>query len=371
MKTIRVKVKQDAYSWLNSAAKEVNYVWNWANETSEKAIRRFSGPPKWLSAYDLHALSAGSSALFNKIGAHTIQRVCAEYATRRKAIKAAKLSWRKSTGSRRSLGWVPFRAETLLRRGNRFGFYGKSIRVFEFDRLDGHKFHDGCFAQDSCGDWWLCVPVDVETAASTAPSETVGIDLGIKAIATTSDGASLHALSQLEVERRVGQAQRRGHRKAAKRLNRSAKNQRANHLHKFSRQIVNQYQNIFIGDVSSSKLKKTRMGKSIDDSAWYKLKMQLQYKGQQAGRRVEIVNEAYTTRACSSCGCLSGPGGLRQLAVRSWRCSECGAEHDRDINAARNIARIGLRYQPPLAGTSRTTHGYRRSGERGLKQEAK
>jgi putative transposase len=118
----------------------------------------------------------------------------------------------------------------------------------------------------------------------------------------------------------VAQAQRRGHRRQAKRLHRKAARQRADALHKFSRKIVDHYQNIFIGDVSSAKLVKTRMAKSVLDAGWGTLKTQLQYKGQQAGRRVEVVDEAYTTRACSSCGKLTGPSGLRQLVVRQWEC---------------------------------------------------
>ena len=48
-----------------------------------------------------------------------------------------------------------------------------------------------------------------------------------------------------------------------------------------------------------------------------------------------------TTRACSECGSLTGPQGLRELSVRDWRCVECGVQHDRDVNAARNILRLG------------------------------
>lgn len=78
----------------------------------------------------------------------------------------------------------------------------------------------------------------------------------------------------------------------------------------------------------------------------------LTHKSQQAGRSVSVVNERYTTRACSSCGALTGPAGLDMLVVRQWICDACGEAHDRDINAAKNIL-AGSRYGPPLAGTSR------------------
>jgi len=104
---LRLKVKGDGYAWLNVAAIEVNRVWNFANATSYKAARPFSGRPRWLTAFNLDKLSAGATEFFSRIGSDTIQRVNAEFATRRKQFKKAKLRWRVSKGAKRSLGWVP------------------------------------------------------------------------------------------------------------------------------------------------------------------------------------------------------------------------------------------------------------------------
>jgi putative transposase len=73
-----------------------------------------------------------------------------------------------------------------------------------------------------------------------------------------------------------------------------------------------------VGDVSSLKLVKTRMAKSVLDSSWGTLKRMLQYKGEHAGRSVVVVSERNTTRACSFCGTLSGPAGKDMLGVRQW-----------------------------------------------------
>lgn len=352
MKTFRLKVKPEAYAWLNAAAREVNTVWNWANETSEKAIRRYTGAPKWLSGYELQKLTSGSSKLFRRINSDTIGRVCQEYALKRRAARKVRLRWRKSGGSRKSLGWVPFKGEYVRKHGKSFRYVGKTFRLFNDTYLPSGKMGCGCFAQDACGDWWLCVPMDSEASDIPAPIESVGIDLGLKALATMSDGQTSPSVDLYRgSEAKIGQAQRRAHLRQAKLFNRKVKRQRQDALHKLSRLIVDKYQNIFVGDVSSSRLKLTRMSKSVNDAGWFMLKTQLQQKGQQAGRRVEIVNEAYTTKACSSCGLLSGPSGLRQLSVRQWTC-ECGVTHDRDVNAARNILTVGLRQQPPFAGTN-------------------
>jgi len=350
IRTLRLKVKGEGYAWLNEAAIEVNDVWNFANATSFKAARPFAGPSKWLTAFDLNNLTAGATNHFKRIGAATIQRINAEFATRRKQFKKAKLRWRPSRGSGRALGWIPFKAEQLKRKGKCLRFSGKAFRVFERELLEDARWKSGCFAQDSVGDWWLCVPVEHAVAQVPAPKAEVGLDLGLKVTVVTSDGDRLEAGHfYRSIEQEIASAQRRGHKRQAKRLHRTAARRRKDALHKFSRKIVNQYQMIVVGDVSSLKLAKTRMAKSVLDAGWGMLKTQLQYKGQQAGRCVRIVNETNTTRECSNCKALTGPSGLDMLVVRTWVCSKCGVTHDRDVNSARNILSAG-RSPPSVSG---------------------
>jgi putative transposase len=350
-RTLRLKVRAEAYPWLNAAAVEVNQVFNWANATSiDAADRNRRAHARFLTGFDLCNLSAGVTEFFERIGANTIQRICVEYAARRRAARRVKLRWRVSRGSRRSLGWVPFKAASLKRRGVALRFCGKAFRVFERERLEGGKWRDGCFAQDACGDWWLCLPVQIALEQKAAPREAVGIDLGLKAIAVTSDGERLEAgCWAQEFAGKLALAQRRGHKRQAKRLHRKAARCRADALHKFSRRMVEQYQHIVVGDVSSLRLVKTRLAKSVLDAGWGMLKAQLQYKGPAAGRSVQVVSEKYTSVTCSSCGSLSGPRGVNGLIVRSWICSECGDSHDRDVNAARNIL-IGSRCLTSVRG---------------------
>jgi putative transposase len=350
-RTLRLKVRAEAYPWLNAAAAEVNQVFNWANATSiDAADRNRRAKAKFLSGFDLCNLSAGATEFFERVGADTIQRICMEYAAKRRAARRVKLRWRVSRGSRRSLGWVPFKAASLKRCGVALRFCGKAFRVFERERLEAVKWRDGCFAQDACGDWWLCLPIKIAVEQKTAPRDAVGIDLGLKEIAVTSEGERLEAGRWTqEFAGRLATAQRRGHKRQAKRLHRKAARCRADALHKFSRRMVDQYQNIVVGDVSSPKLAKTRLAKSVLDAGWGMLRAQLQYKGPAAGRSVQVVSETHTSVTCSSCGALSGPRGVNGLIVRSWICSECGDSHDRDVNAARNIL-IGSRCLTSVRG---------------------
>jgi len=362
VRTYRFKVRGECYPWLNAAAIEVNQVWNWANETSYKAARPFFGPPSFLSGFDLCNLSSGATEHFEHIGADTIQKVCCEFAIRRRQFQKAKLRWRVSRGSRRSLGWIPFKAASLRRNGHSLRFCGKSFRVFERPRfVEIKRFRDGSFSQDSVGDWWLNLPVEAQAETNPAPKPEVGVDLGLRDTAVTSDGERLEAgRSFRSLEPQISEAQRRGHKRKAKRLHRTAARRRADALHKFSRRLIDRYQFIVVGNVRSLPLIKTRLAKAVLDTGWGILRTQLQYKGQQAGRRVLVVDEWNTSRACSACRALTGPAGVNGLRVRLWVCAACGIAQDRDVNAAKNILAAG-RCAPSVSGNEPSRRSARRS----------
>jgi len=350
VKTLQVKVRADAWEWLDAAAREVNLIWNHVNELCAKAARPYYGRGKWLSGYEVDKLLTGTSRELDCLPQQTVARVAIEHANKRSQFKRTRLSWRRSGGSRKSLGWVPFRRGQVRFKNGAVVFAGRRFRVFDSYGLSAYDLRAGSFAQNALGEWFFNVAVETKGEASDLPAKSVGIDLGLKDIATTSDGHVLAAGRWYRgVEPKIAQAQRRGHKRHAKRLQRTAANRRKDALHKFSTALVKDYGAIYIGDVSSTKLAKTRMAKSVLDSGWGMLKTMLQHKGHQAGRIVEVVDERFTTQACSHCGALTGPKGRTGLVVREWSCSDCGAEHSRDVNAARNILAAGL--GRPCAGT--------------------
>jgi putative transposase len=182
-RTLRFKVRPESYGWLGAAAVEVNQVFNYCNESSLLAATRTDLKRWWLTGYDLCNLTSGSAQYFGRIGANTIQRICVEYAQKRSAAKRLRLRWRVSRAARRSLGWIPFKAANLKRKGRALRFCGKTFRIFEAKRLNDVKWGQGCFAQDAVGDWWLRLPVEQPVEGCPASEESVGIDLGLKNIA--------------------------------------------------------------------------------------------------------------------------------------------------------------------------------------------
>ena len=343
-KTLRLRIKDKHAKVLATMAREVNQVWNFCNETSQRAIRERR---QWLSGYDLQKLTNGFSKCEGvQIGSPTVQQVCEDYAKARKQFKKAKLRWRVSNpqSSKYSLGWVPFKARALQYKAGQIQFAAQKFTLWDSYGLSDYELRAGSFSQDTRGRWYLNVVVKVQAKANAATA-AVGIDLGLKEAAVTSTGERIEGRFYRKLEASLGMAQRAHKKQRVKAIHAKIANQRKDLLHQFSTKLVQENAAIFVGDVASSKLVKTKMAKSTLDAGWSMLKTMLEYNSHQAGVVFEVVNESYSTQTCSCCGSIpaSSPKGRAGLRIREWTCSECGAAHDRDVNAAKNILAAGHR----------------------------
>ena len=330
---------------LNRMAGAVNYVWNYCNETSFKAVRRDG---KWLSAYDLHALTGGCGTELG-IHAHTVQKVCTEYVTRRKQFKKAKLNWR---SKKKSLGWIPFKANGIKITGDIAVYCKQRFRLWLSRPIEG-EIKEGSFNQDARGRWYINFQCEVEDAVGCGVQQ-LGIDLGLKDHITISNGEKHSRLNLTkQYEDRLALAQRAGKKRLAKAIHAKIGNCRKDWAHKTTTKIAQSARIVCVGDVSSVKLAKTKFAKSIHDAGWHQIKSLLKYKAIRLGADYRDTNEKFSTVTCSVCGSRSGPSGLSGLGVRRWSCSSCGTEHDRDVNAARNILIVGLGHQTPIKGIPR------------------
>lgn len=204
---------------------------------------------------------------------------------------------------------------------------------------------DGTFAEDSRGRWYFNVSVEIPIENGTG-TEEIGIDLGLKSVATYSDGQSLKKGDWYrKTQEKIAKAQRARKNNRVRALHAKAKNQRKDYLHKASTALVERSALIVMGDISSQAMVKTKNAKSTLDSGWGIFRTQLEYKA--IGRRVVYIetSERNSTRICSCCGQIphNSPKGRADLGIREWVCELCGAAHDRDINAATNILAAGHR----------------------------
>jgi len=233
VKTLKVRVKDKHAKQLRGMANSVNMVFNYCNELS---YRNITERKRYLSGYDIQKYLTGASKML-PIGRGTLDQIAAEYAIRRNKVKRSKLNWRKSVGTRRSLGWIPFKKRTVMYRNGQIYHNGILYSIWDSYGLSQYELRSGSFNEDARGRWYLNIVVEVKEEKSTG-KESVGIDLGCKSTATDSNGYVVQGREFRKLEGKLGIAQRSRNKKQVKTIHAKIKNRRADTLHKYSRKLV-------------------------------------------------------------------------------------------------------------------------------------
>jgi putative transposase len=208
--------------------------------------------------------------------------------------------------------------------------------------------------RDAAGRFFASFVVEVTPQPLPEAGRECGIDLGLGHFAVFDDGTKVSAPRFLRrAEKKLKRAQRSMSRKEKGSSNREkarvkvaraharVTDARRDFHHKLSTQVIRENQAVTVENLSVKALARTKLAKSVHDAGWSAFTAMLEYKAELYGREFRKTGRFEpTSQVCSACGVKDGP---KPLHVRMWTCAACDTVHDRDVNAARNIAALGRR----------------------------
>lgn len=257
-------------------------------------------------------------------------------------------------GYPRFKGYKRFHSFGFKEYGSGFKVDGRRLKIMSVGRIRvrWHRPIEGKIKTariiHKAGRWYVSFACEIEEKEALAKTgREVGLDVGISALITTSEGHKEYnpkwyreAQDRLRIlQRRLARAKRGSNQRKQKlqtvqRWHEHIKNQREDFLNKLVYNLVQSYDKIVIEDLQITNMVKNKhLSKSILDAGWGYFKQRLHDKAVEAGRLVIEVNPAYTSKTCSNCDAIFE---TLTLAVRWVKC-DCGLSLDRDHNAAINI----------------------------------
>jgi len=264
----------------------------------------------------------------------------------------------------------PVQSYTTKYTNGNISIIGKKVKLpklglvkIRLSRKVGGRIINATISRNSCGKYYISILSEEEIKPLAKSNSSVGIDLGLKEYATLSDGEKHPALkSYSKLQSRLATQQRSLSRKVkgsvnygkqrlkVAKIHEKIKKKRTDYLHKLSTDIIKSHDTICIEELSvKDMMQDSQLSKTIADASWSKFVSYLSYKGEWYGKEIVKIGKYFpSSQLCSSCAHRNAK--LKDLSVRSWKCPQCGAFHDRDINASINILNEGVRLQ--TAGTA-------------------
>lgn len=341
IKTIKFRVKdKNSSKLLDQMARDTNFVWNVLNSASRK---KWKESRKMFHKFDpwYNQILTGASKLLS-INSKSIQSIRDQF---HKDIRQVKKQLR--FRGKKSPKWIPFQAGAVKLTDGVVIYDKKRFRIWQSLKNKG-RIKSGSFTQDATGKWFVNFSYETNEIKVSVGDKQVGIDLGLKTTASCSDGAQLDVNDLKPIDKRIERLQRARRFGLVKVLHKKKANIKKDRFNKFALGLVKINNLIVIGNVKG--FLKGRMAKSRYQNSWGLLKTKIEFKCLEYRVKCLEVSEHLTTQTCNICKSVEGPKGIKELGVRFWGCS-CGAELNRDINAATNILNIGRSVSPPVMGT--------------------
>ena len=354
-------------SLLRQHAGAARYAYNWGLQERIKIFKENKGKDRFVSAIDQHK----SWNIWKRLNAPWWTEVskCAPQEALKNLDRAFQNFW-KACKKKHKVGFPRFKKrgihDSFTLTGSLRILGKRKIRLPRFGKLrtkeSTEKFKGRILSATVSREadrWYVSFSVEVERPDPrpiTGP--VVGVDVGLNHFATLSDGTKIDAPMPLRAslkrlrrkcrqhsQKQEGSNNRRKSALNLSRLHRRIKNQRKDFLHKLSTRLARTKQAIVVEDLNVRGMSKNRrLSRGILDSGWSAFRRMLEYKTIWYGSKLVIADRFYpSSKTCSICDYKLE---LLPLYVREWDCPSCGARHDRDINAARNLEHLATGSSP-------------------------
>lgn len=358
---IRLDPTNRQRTYFAKAAGTARFAYNWALAEWQRQYREGGKPSAYALSRQLNSIKRTEFPWMGEVTSRAPERAILQLGDAFENFFAKRAKYpafrRKGEDERFRLQPDGFGVRDRMLRVARLGW----VRMLEPLRFTG-KLQAATISL-SGGHWYVSIAVELpDPAPIQHQGGTIGVDLGVRQLATLSNGevavgpkpltrlqGTLKRLNQSLARKQKGSRNRAKAKLRLSRLHARIRNVRQDALHKLTTDLTRRFSVIGIEDLNVEGMKAGTVARSVSDAGFSEFRRQLEYKAAVSGTRVVVADRFFpSSQLCSACG------GRNQIGrgATAWTCADCGTVHDRDLNAAHNLEKMAVGSTVPASGVA-------------------